>query len=49
MLIALIVSIMALIYAFYIFIWIMAKDTGTENMKDIADCIVEGSEGFFRQ
>lgn len=39
---------MALIYAFYIFIWIMRKDTGTENMKDIADCIVEGSEGFFR-
>jgi len=40
-------SLLALIYAFYILVDILNKDTGNERMIEIADAIKEGSEGFF--
>lgn len=33
---------MGLLYAFYVFIWIMKRDPGTDEMKEIAECILEG-------
>lgn len=44
----LLLSILSLIYALYILVWLMKKDTGTEEMQTIADSITEGSEGYFR-
>jgi len=41
-------SALSIIYALYILIWIMQKDTGTFEMQRIANSITEGSEGFFR-
>lgn len=41
-------STMALLYSLYILIWIMKSDAGTIEMQRIANCITEGSEGFFR-
>lgn len=41
-------SILALVYAVYILIWILQKDTGTFEMQKIANYITEGSEGFFK-
>lgn len=52
------ISILGLMYAFYVFIWIMKRDQGTDEMKEIADYILEGislvlinkgSDGFFKQ
>ena len=43
----LIVSLIALLYAFKVFIWIMSKDKGPKEMIEVADCITEGSEGYF--
>lgn len=43
----LIVSLIALLYAFKVFIWIMSKDKGPREMIEVADCITEGSEGYF--
>lgn len=40
-------SFLALFYALSIFIWIYKKDSGSEEMKNIALNITEGSEGFF--
>lgn len=41
-------SILALLYSLHILVWIMKRDTGTEEMQTIADSITEGSEGYFR-
>ncbi len=43
----LMISIITLFNAFKVFVWIMKKDTGTKEMIEIADCITEGSEGYF--
>jgi Na+/H+-translocating membrane pyrophosphatase len=45
---SLIISLLSLVYAVHIFVWIMKKDSGTQEMKVIADAISDGSEGFFR-
>jgi H(+)-translocating pyrophosphatase len=42
------ISILALIYAAHILIWIMKRETGTPEMNAIANSINEGAEGFFR-
>ena len=36
------ISLLGLVYAFYVFIWIMKRDQGTDEMKEIADYILEG-------
>lgn len=41
-------SVLALIYALYVLIWIMQRETGTPEMQKIANFITEGSEGFFK-
>lgn len=46
--ISLMISIFGMCYAFYVFIWIMKKDSGSDEMKEIANCILEGSDGFFK-
>ncbi len=46
-LIIILLSLLALLYAISIFIWIYKKDSGSEEMKNIALNITEGSEGFF--
>jgi inorganic pyrophosphatase len=48
MLVALLVSIEALIYSFKVLAWLLNLDDGTPEMKEIANTIVEGSEGFFK-
>lgn len=40
-------SIMCLAYSYFLTIDILKKETGTEQMMEIADAIREGSEGFF--
>jgi H(+)-translocating pyrophosphatase len=40
-------SILALIYAVYILIWILQNDTGTHEMQKIAGYITQGAEGYF--
>lgn len=40
-------SVLALIYAVYILNWIIKKDSGSVEMQQIAEYIIEGSEGFF--
>jgi H(+)-translocating pyrophosphatase len=40
-------SIVSIIYAIFILIEILNKETGNERMMEIADAIREGSEGFF--
>jgi H(+)-translocating pyrophosphatase len=42
------ISLLSIIYAAYILIWIMQRETGTFEMQRIANSITEGSEGFFR-
>jgi Inorganic pyrophosphatase len=41
-------SLLSLVYALYILIWIMKSDAGTIEMQRVANSITEGSEGFFR-
>jgi len=43
----LVVSMVALMYAIKVFMWIMSKDKGSREMIEVADCITEGSEGYF--
>jgi len=40
-------SIVCLIYSIFIMVDILKRETGTEQMLEIADAIREGSEGFF--
>jgi Na+/H+-translocating membrane pyrophosphatase len=35
-------SSLAILYGFYIFVWIMKQDQGSQEMQDIAECITEG-------
>ena len=47
-LVALVISIMAIIFAIYIMANILSKDKGSHTMREISVPIKEGSEGFFR-
>lgn len=47
LMVVLVVALEALIYAFKVLAWIMSQDGGTLEMRQIADIIVEGSEGYF--
>ena len=49
MIVALVVSLEALLYSFKVLAWILNLDDGTPEMKEIANTIVEGSEGFFKE
>jgi len=40
-------SVLCIIYACFIMFYILKKETGSEQMVEIADAIREGSEGFF--
>jgi Na+/H+-translocating membrane pyrophosphatase len=40
-------SLVAIFYAILILIDILSKETGNDKMREIADAIREGSEGFF--
>ena len=42
------VSAEALVYSFKVLSWIMSQDGGSPQMREIADIIVEGSEGYFK-
>jgi len=44
---ALMASILFMGVALYFLCWILERDTGTRQMREIADTIKEGSEGFF--
>lgn len=48
MLSALVASVEAIVYSFKILGYILNLDDGTPEMKEIAETIVEGSEGFFK-
>lgn len=43
-----IVAVEALVYSFKVLAWLMKLDSGTPEMQEIADTIVEGSEGYFK-
>ncbi len=44
---SLVISIIFMGVSFWMLGWILAKDSGSQAMKDIGDPIKEGSEGFF--
>jgi len=44
---SIVVALVFLCYALIVFVWIIQKDAGTEEMRALADSITEGSEGFF--
>ena len=48
MIVALLVSVEALLYSFKVLAWLLNLDDGTPEMKEVANTIVEGSEGFFK-
>ena len=39
---------LAFVLAYFLIMFIMAKDDGTREMKEVVDAIRLGSEGFFR-
>lgn len=41
------ISVIALVYALYIIIWIMKQDVDSPEMMKVANSIMEGSEGYF--
>ncbi len=43
------ISILSLGVAIYLIKWVMAKDTGTSEMRAISDAIKEGAEAFLRR
>ena len=47
-LVAILVALESIVYAFKVFAWLMELDCSTAEMQEIADTIVEGSEGFFK-
>lgn len=44
---SIVIALIFLFYALIVFVWIFKKDSGTEEMRALADSITEGSEGFF--
>ena len=43
------ISLVALGVAFWLIQWVMAKDTGTDEMRKISDAIKSGAEAFLRR
>jgi len=43
------ISLLALAVAFWLINWVMAKDTGTPEMRKISDAIKAGAEAFLRR
>src|SRR3954469_24789354 len=43
------ISLAALGVAFWLIQWVMAKDTGTDEMRKISDAIKAGAEAFLRR
>src|SRR4051794_29699799 len=43
------ISLLALGMAFWLIQWVMAKDTGTPEMRKISDAIKSGAEAFLRR
>src|SRR5438874_5295546 len=43
------ISLLALGVAFWLIKWVMAKDTGTPEMRKISDAIKSGAEAFLRR
>lgn len=43
------ISILGLIFAFYLARWVLAKETGSEKMQSISNAIKEGAEAFLRR
>ena len=43
------ISLIALAVAFWLINWVMAKDTGTDEMRKISDAIKAGAEAFLRR
>src|SRR5947207_13521413 len=43
------ISLLALAVAFWLTGWVMAKDTGTDEMRKISDAIKAGAEAFLRR
>lgn len=44
---SLVIALSAIVFAFWILAWILKFDEGTAEMREVADPIHEGSEGFF--
>lgn len=44
---SIVIALIFLCYALIVFVWIIKKDSGTEEMRMLADSITDGSEGFF--
>lgn len=42
-LLAIVFSLLTILYAIYVFIWILKQEPGSSDMKEIADCINEGT------
>ncbi len=45
----LVISVLSIGVAFYLIRWVMARDTGTPEMRTISDAIKEGAEAFLRR
>jgi len=43
------ISVVSLVFAAYLIKWVMAHDTGTEDMRKISDAIKEGAQAFLRR
>ena len=43
------ISLLSLAVAFWLIEWVMAKDTGTDEMRKISDAIKAGAEAFLRR
>src|ERR1039458_9166852 len=43
------ISLIALATAFWLINWVMAKDTGTDEMRKISDAIKAGAEAYLRR
>ena len=43
------ISLLALAVAFWLINWVMAKDTGTDEMRKISDAIKSGAEAYLRR
>jgi K(+)-stimulated pyrophosphate-energized sodium pump len=43
------ISLIALAVAFWLINWVMAKDTGTDEMRKISDAIKSGAEAYLRR
>ena len=49
MFIAIIASISALVYSYYLIRWILTQPTGSPKMNQIADAIKQGSDAYLKR